>query len=104
MATPSDAESATSENPSDLSTADVKKKGKTTTQQIIHPAQYRAVRFVSFMLEESKHEISPADFLRDAVARHLALYQAKRGIEFPAKMLAELTKQSFLTTKSGSEE
>ncbi len=104
MATASDAESVMPENLTDPSAADAKKKGKTTTQQIIHPVQYRAVRFVSFMLEESKHEISPADFLRDAVARHLALYQAKRGIEFPAKMLAELTKQAFLTTKSGSEE
>lgn len=66
--------------------------------------QYRAVRFVSFMLEDSKYEISPKDFIKEAVARHLSFYQTKRGIEFPNKVLAELSKLELIPTTSRSEE
>lgn len=82
----------------------LKKKAKIDTAQTVNSVQYRAVRYVSFMLEDSKHEITPTDFLKDAIARHLVLYQAKRGIEFPSKMLAELTKLGLIPSKTSSEE
>ena len=81
-----------------------KKKAKSSSQQTLHPVQYRAVRYVSFMLEDSKHEISPTDFIKEAVARHLVFYQTKRGIEFPNKMLAELSKLELIPPASRSEE
>lgn len=56
------------------------------------------------MLEEGKHEISPEDFIQEALARHLNLYQTKRGIEFPAKMLAELIKIGLIPNKAPLEE
>ncbi|RFP64405.1 hypothetical protein D0N36_14555 [Hymenobacter lapidiphilus] len=69
-----------------------------------NPVQFRAVRFVSFMLEDTKHEISTTDFIKDAVARHLAFYQTKRGIEFPNKMLAELSELDLIPSTSRTEE
>ncbi|MGI4744273.1 MAG: hypothetical protein ACRYG7_54685 [Janthinobacterium lividum] len=92
------------DNSDDPTTPDPKKKGKNTTAQTINPIQYRAVRFVSFMLEDTKHEITPESFLKEAIARHLVLYQTKRGIEFPNKMLAELTKLDLIPSKGSSEE
>ena len=80
------------------------KKAKNLTQPTLNPVQYRAVRFVSFMLEDGKYEVSPAEFIKDAVARHLSFYQAKRGIEFPNKMLAELGKLELIPSKSGSDD
>ena len=80
------------------------KKAKTTSQQNLHPVQYRAVRYVSFMLEDSKHEVTPTDFIKEAVARHLAFYQTKRNIEFPNKMLAELSKLELIPSATRSEE
>ncbi|WP_165768398.1 hypothetical protein [Hymenobacter amundsenii] len=56
------------------------------------------------MLEDTKHEISTTDFIKDAVARHLAFYQTKRGIEFPNKMLAELSKLDLIPSTSRTEE
>jgi len=56
------------------------------------------------MLEDGKYEISPADFIKEAVARHLSFYQTKRGIEFPNKMLAELGKLELIPSKSGSDD
>ena len=56
------------------------------------------------MLEDSKYEISPADFFKEAIARHLAFYQAKRGIEFPNKMLSELAKLDLIPSKPTTEE
>ena len=81
-----------------------KKNSKTQNLSPIHPVQYRAIRFVSFMLEEGKHEISPGEFIQEALARHLDLYQIKRGIEFPAKMLAELIKLGLIPSKASLEE
>ena len=70
----------------------------------VNATQHRAVRFVSFMLEDGKYEITPAEFLAEALARHFTFYQSKRGIEFPPKMLAELTAVGALSGKSASEE
>ncbi|WP_223654426.1 hypothetical protein [Hymenobacter psoromatis] len=101
MASP---ENAAADNSEENTSPDAKKKTKLATAQTVNPVQYRAVRFVSFMLEDSKHEITPADFLKEAIARHLALYQTKRGIEFPSKMLTELTRLSLIPSKTSSEE
>jgi hypothetical protein len=98
------AEKPASENTEENSPNPSPRKSKPSTPQLINPVQYRAVRFVSFMLEDTKHEITPSDFVKEAVARHLALYQTKRGIEFPNKMLAELTKLDLIPSKSNSEE
>ena len=70
----------------------------------VNATQHRAIRFVSFMLEEGKHEITPADFLEEALARHFLYYQSKRGIEFPPKMLAELLPAGLIPGKPSSEE
>ena len=104
MAATPNPENSSSENAGDASSSDAKKKGKTTSALPLNPLQYRAVRFVSFMLEDSKHEITPVDFLKEAVARHLAFYQAKRGIEFPNKMLSELIKMELIPSKATPEE
>jgi hypothetical protein len=100
--TPSENPSA--DNTEDTSIPDIKKKGKTGTAQTVHPVQYRAIRYVSFMLEDTKHDVTPENFLKDAIARHLAFYQAKRGIEFPNKMLTELIKLDLIPSKGSSEE
>lgn len=97
-------ETPSSENSEDNTPSSSPKKSKPTQPQLVNPVQYRAVRFISFMLEDTKHDITPTDFIKDAIARHIALYQAKRGIEFPSKMLAELTKLDLIPNKSGSEE
>lgn len=104
MATSTSPENPAADISEETSTPDVKKKAKTNSTQTVNPLQYRAVRFVSFMLEDTKHEVTPEDFLKDALARHLALYQTKRGIEFPNKMLAELTKLGLILSKGNSEE
>lgn len=97
-------ENPAADNTEDTSSPDRKKKGKTSTAQTVDPVQYRAVRYVSFMLEDTKHEVTPENFLREAIARHLALYQTKRGIEFPGRMLAELTKLDLIPSKVSIEE
>jgi hypothetical protein len=97
-------ENSAAENAEDTSTPDLKKKGKTSTAQTVNATQYRAVRYVSFMLEDTKHEVTTENFLREAIARHLAFYQTKRGIEFPNKMLAELIKQDLIPSKGNIEE
>lgn len=76
-----------------------KKKTKKAPLSIINALQYRAVRYVCFMLEDSKNEITTEDFIKEAIARHLTFYQTKRGIEFPPKMLAELNKVEMTHTK-----
>lgn len=81
-----------------------KKKTKSNTAHTVNPVQYRAVRYVSFMLEDTKYDVTPEDFLKQAIARHLALYQTKRGIEFPTKMLAELIKLNLIPSKGSLEE
>lgn len=101
MASP---ENPAADNSEENNNPDARKKARIDTAQTVNPVQYRAVRYVSFMLEDSKHEITPTDFLKDALARHLALYQAKRGIEFPSKMLAELTRLGLIPSKTSSEE
>ena len=97
-------ENPAADNSEEPSNPSAKKKVKTNPDQTVNPLQYRAVRFVSFMLEDTKHEVTPEDFLKDALARHLALYQTKRGIEFPNKMLSELTKLGLILAKGNSEE
>ena len=104
MAQPPNPETAAAENSPAASTTASQKKAKNLTQPTLNPVQYRAVRFVSFMLEDGKYEISPADFIKEAVARHLSFYQTKRGIEFPNKMLAELGKLELIPSKSGSDD
>ena len=81
-----------------------KKKVKETSLPAFNPVQYRAIRYVSFMLEDGKFEITAEDFIKEALARHLTFYQAKRGIEFPPKMLAELNKVETVSAKPSSEE
>ena len=71
---------------------------------VVNPSQHQGIRFVSFMLENSKHEITPADFLAEALARHFQFYQAKRGLEFPPKMFADLTSRGMVTGKPTGEE
>ncbi|RZK44066.1 MAG: hypothetical protein EOO61_04470 [Hymenobacter sp.] len=88
----------------ETSAPDQKKKTKPNTVQPVNPVQYRAVRFVSFMLEDTKHEVTPENFLKEAIARHLAFYQTKRGIEFPNKMLTELTRLDLIRAKASPEE
>ena len=56
------------------------------------------------MTEQRPDEITPADVSNAAISRHLAFYQTKRGIEFPNKMLAELSKLELIPTTSRSEE
>ena len=92
------------ENSSVSSPNVAQKKAKTFAKPALSPVQYRTVRFVSFMLEDSKYEVSPTDFIKEAVARHLSFYQIKRGIEFPNKMLAELGKLELIPSKSGSDD
>jgi hypothetical protein len=104
MASSTSSENPAADNLEENSTPDTKKKANTTTAQTVHPVQYRAVRFVSFMLEDTKHEITPENFLKEAIARHLAFYQTKRGVEFPTKMLAELTKLDLIPSKANLEE
>lgn len=101
------ATTAASEPVNDLPTTSpapdsAKKKSKSGTSTLINPAQYQAIRLVSFMTEDTKHEITPTDFITEALARHLAYYQSKRIIEFPPKMLLDLT--SLSQTKTRSEE
>lgn len=83
-----------SESPNELPTASVpespKKKGKGIIPSLINPAQYQAIRYVSFMSEDSKNEVSPAEFVTEALSRHLAYYHKKRLVEFPPKMYQEL--------------
>lgn len=104
MASSTSPENPAADNLEETSTSDLKKKAKSTTAQTVNPVQYRAARYVSLMLEDTKHEVTPEAFLTEAIARHLALYQTKRGIEFPNKMLAELAKLGLILTKSSSEE
>ncbi|WBO86839.1 hypothetical protein [Hymenobacter yonginensis] len=56
------------------------------------------------MLEDTKYETSTTDFIRDAIARHHAFYQTKRGTVFPNKMLAELSEMELIPSMSRSEE
>lgn len=70
----------------------------------VNATQHRAIRFISFMLEEGRHEITPADFLEEALSRHFMYYQSKRGIEFPPKMLGELLPASAVSGKLPLEE
>jgi hypothetical protein len=104
MATSTFPENLAADNSEETNTPDVKRKAKTNSTQAVNPLQYRAIRFVSFMLEDTKHEITPENFLKEAIAQRLAYYQTKRGIEFPNKMLAELTKLGLILSKGNSEE
>lgn len=88
---------STSPDATTPSTPEASPKKKTAYQYPIHPAQYRAVRMASFLLEDTKHEITPPDFLREAIARHLDYYQTKRNVEFPPKMLEELTRLHLIS-------
>ena len=104
MATPTSPENPDASNSEENSTPDPRKKIKSHVTQLVNPLQYRAVRYVSFMLEDTKHEVTPENFLKEAIARHLAFYQTKRGIDFPNKMLAELTKLDLIRSKASPEE
>ncbi|MDF7815451.1 hypothetical protein [Hymenobacter sp. YC55] len=75
--------------------ASVTDSSKSSKKQVgnytVHPLQDKAIRYVSFMNEGTSKQQTAAEILKEAIARHLA-YMQKQGIEYPPKMLGEMTR------------
>lgn len=72
------------------------KRGPKKKQPItIHPALEKAIRYTTFMLTEEGKPQTAAEFIQEAIGRQLT-YSQKHGVEFPPKMLAELTRLGLL--------
>lgn len=83
------ADSAATENASSGDSSKSAKKLLST--YTLHPLQDKGIKYVSFMLSDTAKPVTAAEFVKEAIARHLAFVQ-KQGIEYPPKMLADMTR------------
>lgn len=61
----------------------------------LHPLQEKALLYASFMSKFSGTEQTVDELIQESIGRQL-IYLQKHGLEFPPRMLADLTEASLL--------